>query len=139
MRIPYTKLKSKDPLSGGASLRPYLAVNFLVGFKSVRTRALLDTGADRTILNRTWAEVFGLDWKKGIEFEAYGIANISKKIYIHRNIDIEIINFPNSRKTIDLAFIESPAVNVLLGRLGFFEHFRVTFDQPHNFFEITLP
>ena len=137
MRIPYTKRKLSDPLTPTV-LRPYLDVNLIFGTRSVRTRALLDTGADRTLVNISWAKMLGINLKGGRPFQVYGIANLPTPIFIH-TIDIEVINLPKSRRTVDLGFIDSPSVNVLLGQLGFFENVSVRLEYSNRFFDVSIP
>lgn len=136
MRVPYSKVPAKHP-SRSFSLRPLLEVKLISGTRSVRTTAHVDTGADGTIVNRSWASALGIDVKKGVRSSTMGISPVGIPTFIHQ-IDIEIINLPESRRTIEVEFIESRNVNVLLGQVGFFQNYKVGFNQKENYFEIEV-
>ena len=135
MRFPYTKIPSKDP-NYPFFLRPYIP---LILFKEARQVSgivgHIDTGADEILINNAWAKALGIDWSKGIRAQTKGIAGGFEKTYLHE-IGIEINGLPNSRKLVRVALINSPNVGVLLGQIGFFDNFKVSFERFSGFFDV---
>ncbi len=64
------------------------------------------------------------------------IANLQESAYFHR---VQIYVESNWKITVTAGFMENLSVGGILGRNGFFDNFRVTFDQGVNppEFEIT--
>ena len=114
-----------------------LGVEISFGFKKVMVQGLLDTGADHTLINKQWAKVLGIDWKKGKPSFASGIIGYPAPVFLHE-IYLEVLRLPNSKKLITAGFIDSPKVSTLLGQVGFFDHFKVSFDRSNNLFEVDL-
>ncbi len=54
------------------------------------------------------------------------------------NLEIEIPNFPDSKIPLRLGFIDSSGVGALLGREGFLDNFKVTFEMYNESFDIEL-
>lgn len=136
MRFAYTKVKSKNP-HYPFFLHPLLQINLCNGTKRFLTVGHLDTGADQTLINAGIAKYLGIDWRGGKESAVVGIDGVLKKIYLH-DIGLEVPLVTSTPIKIQIGFIASPAVGILLGQLGFFEHFRVTFERYYNAFEVEL-
>lgn len=140
MRVPYTKIRSNNP-SIPFFLRPHLEILIINGMRNVRLSAQIDTGADQILINKSWASHLGIEWKKGDPSYTYGIIPPSPArptripTYIHQ-VEVEVMNLPQSRKRMPVGFINSPNVGALLGQIGFFDNFRVSFERFNNFFEI---
>ncbi|MEX0737618.1 MAG: hypothetical protein WD182_09275, partial [Bacteroidota bacterium] len=96
---------------------------------------LIDTGADHTLINKLWAKALGVEWKGGVKTSSYGISGSPNDIYLHE-VEIEIPRLSNSRRTILVGFIDSKNVGILLGQVGFFDNFKVTFQRYNNLFEV---
>lgn len=131
MVLPYTRVKTKV----GFTHRPYLTVKLALGYKSVTTRGLVDSGSDLTLINKDFGKVLEVDFSKCRIGHATGIEGGEQKTWIS-TIDLEVENFPNSLRTIEVQFIESRSVGVLLGHKGFFENFSLKFDTYMLTFEI---
>jgi len=96
-----------------------------------------DSGADYTIVSNEIAPLLGLDLRAGEKTSFCGTSGQQQDAYVHR-LDIVIQNAGNLvRYAADIAFARLPrSVAGLLGRVGFFDRFVVTFNQPKN--QITL-
>ncbi len=121
----------------GAIYRPQLPVSFhrdVYGFKCL---AVIDSGSYLTVLNKVYARKLGLLWDNGIETDILGIYGTKQKCYVHE-FEIDIIGLPDSRRTIKAGFVDLDNVDVLLGQIGFFEHYYVKFRHPEREFCIDI-
>jgi hypothetical protein len=94
-----------------------------------RFEALIDSGASRCIFHSSLGLAIGLDVKKGEVEETLGVSGQPTITYLHNvslYVSVGII------KSIQAGFTEKLPVGGLLGRLGFFEYFKITFDPSSN-------
>lgn len=138
MVVPYTKY---PPVIPGLSVtyRPILRVKFLHKLFGIRAYALIDSGADNTLLHKDYAKKLGIKWDSSTRFgKTHGIYGGDIPMYLH-DIEMEVINYPNSRVQTTVAFVDLPNVDVLLGQIGFFEHYYVKFRHSAREFDIQVP
>jgi hypothetical protein len=133
MKYSYTSTLAVDT-QGHYAKRPMIEVE-LIGKKWINGLALIDSGADCNMINIEYAEPLGI--LHGKEKEYTGIEGKQMKCFI-ANIPINVKHF-DLPISIPFAFIDSPAVDILLGQEGFFDKFRIKFEKDHNVFEITYP
>jgi hypothetical protein len=91
---------------------------------SKRFEALIDSGASRCIFHAGIGEAVGFDVTKGIEEDTIGVDGKPSRIYLHKvslYVAAQII-------TIRAGFSYELPLAGVLGRLGFFENFKITFD-----------
>ncbi len=131
MLLPYTRFKLKS----GYVHRPALSIILYYGSRSILTQGILYTGSDITLVNKAFGENFGIDFKRCKNGQAMGISGLPQKTWI-MTLDMEVSNLPKSRKTVEVEFIDSPSVGVLLGHKGFFENFVVRFETYCLMFEV---
>lgn len=116
---------------GSEISRPILVVYFIRADGQLSRESLIvDSGADVSMAPRRLCEWLQLRWDAGNPIQLYGISpreDCAVQGRIHP-VDIYISNVP-CRLTIPLCFAEADAP-FLLGRDGFFDAFRVQFDQP---------
>jgi hypothetical protein len=89
-----------------------------------RFEALIDSGASRCIFHSALGRAIGLDLTKGEIEETVGVDGIATVTYLHNislYVDTQIIK-------IRAGFTDKLPLSGLLGRSGFFEHFKITFD-----------
>jgi hypothetical protein len=98
---------------------------------------LIDSGADGILINKEWAKALGIDWQFGTSGSAGGIVGTSVPIFYH-DIEMEVEGLPQSLAKVNVGFIDSPNVGILLGQIGFFDNFKVSFERYNNFFEVDL-
>jgi len=99
------------------------------------TKGLLDSGADGILINMSFAKSLNIIAKSGHKKENVGIENKPMPVY-HHNIEMEICNLASSRISVNVGFIDSGSVGVLLGRRDFFENFKISFESYNGSFDI---
>lgn len=121
------KYKTVNRPDGTKVKAPMIPVHFS-GKENFSTIALLDSGADISAMPRPIAEILGLDLR-GKKAPAYGIGGkvdaIDTQVYITVKKGHENYNFKIPIKVI-LGNYDFP---ILLGRLGFFRYFVISFNQ----------
>jgi len=118
--------------------QPRLKVRFHRGIFAFPSLALVDSGADVTILNKRHAHRLGLHWDKGIEAPLNGICGDEERMFIYE-LEISVADLPNSRRKSLVGFVDLKNVDVLLGQIGFFEHYTVEFRHGDREFEVKIP
>jgi len=97
------------------------------GKRSPRFRAHVDSGSPYCIFKSDIGEYLGLEVEKGEESHVGGIIGGPREpIYFHK---ITLFVEDHWMVTIRAGFIRKLATHGILGRDGFFDHFRVAFDQ----------
>ncbi len=112
--------------SNGLTWEPRLDVSLAYkGFESNRIRALVDSGSVATIFDASVGERLGIPIRSGASERLQGFSKTDDTlIYFH---DVQLLVAGASVRT-KVGFCFGLPVTALLGRHGFFEHFRVTFD-----------
>jgi len=104
-----------------------------------RCSFLVDSGADVSMAGTGLADELGLDCQEGTPTRITGISPKEECIVPGwvNSVEIHILE-ARSRLVIPICFVDGD-VQFLLGRAGFFETFRVQFDQPslQTHFELT--
>jgi len=132
----FSKPWATFPEHDGEERRPALEVYFRVAHGGLHRRiAVVDSGADISMGSRALCDALGLDWKAGAAIRLRGISqreDCAVEATIHR-VDL-LIREANCEITIPFCFAAADAP-LLLGRDGFFDAFRVTFDK-HQFITV---
>jgi hypothetical protein len=89
-----------------------------------RFEALLDSGASRCLFHSNFGTAIGLDIEKGEVEETVGVSGKPTITYLHP-ISLHVMG---SIIKITAGFSDDLPLGGLLGRAGFFENFKVTFD-----------
>jgi len=113
-------------LSDGKTWEPLLEASILHdGFESRRFRAIVDSGAEVSLFEASMGAQLGLRIKDG-PMESLQVASSAggAAVYFHR----VRLNIAGHVLEIWGGFCYDLAVPALLGRHGFFENFKVTFD-----------
>lgn len=120
----YKSVKRPD---GSFVKAPLIPVTF-IGKESFDTVALIDSGADISAMPRETAEILGLNLKGELS-NAYGIGGKVSAVQTTATIRIhkghEDYRLPLPVKVI----LDNYDFPILLGRVGFFDNFVITFDQ----------
>lgn len=102
--------------------------------ESIEVRCLIDSGAGESIFNADLAQGLGLDVRSGTQHPFFGISGDPVMGYDH------LVRFRLRKDAneypITVSFVPGLNVTGLLGRGGFFEHYRVIFEQYHKRFEL---
>ena len=112
--------------SNGLTWEPRLDVSIAYrGFESNRIRALVDSGSVITIFDSSVGERLGIPIRSGPSERLQGFSRTDDTlVYFH---EVLMLVAGTSVRT-KIGFCFGLPVTALLGRHGFFEHFRVTFD-----------
>jgi hypothetical protein len=91
---------------------------------SKRFEALIDSGASRCIFHSQIGRSLGFDIESGREERTVGVSGKATTVYIH-GVGLFVCG---GIITLKVAFCEDLPIAGLLGRRGFLEQFRFTFD-----------
>lgn len=137
MVFKYKKISKHEHCS-----KPYLKISLsnLKNNRGYDIESLLDSGADNCLINSRYSELLlnedyttgKMIMSRGVEGQDGGVP-----VYFH-DLGVEIKGLTNQKLIIPFGFINSPTVNVLLGREIFFDTFKITFVQKNNYFDIEL-
>jgi hypothetical protein len=125
LKLPYKKYP--DSKTGGFFYAAALPINIALPQKnaprSKRFEAIIDSGATVCQFQSAIGRAIGLQIEQGELVETMGIAGPTK-MYMHE-ISLHI---PGGVVTTKAGFSDSLPILGLLGMVGFFEHFKITFD-----------
>jgi hypothetical protein len=134
MKFPYIKIPQKDPTKKWIS-RPLIPVIIFGPKSNIKVLALINSGADKCLFNAQIGREIGLEVEKGKPETFMGIEGGRLVAYINK-IKLQIIGIENIIE-IEAGFVDSLAVDVILGQEGFFDAFKIKFEKDHNIIEIT--
>jgi len=112
----------------GIVYRPMVPLRVVSGMGGTTVVGLVDTGADETILPDFLVRTLGIDVdrRKTAAFRGVGEQSIQG---VFGDVTLEVRQGRRSERwEATVAFISGPTV-AILGRHGFLEHFRATFDD----------
>jgi len=112
--------------------RPILSVAFFANGRKASGVALVDSGADMSLAHRTYAEKLALSSFQKTVIRGIGAVDMPCAV---ANVEISI---EGSHRTIMIpfGFVDSPLVDVILGRGTFFDTHDVLFKADRGTFEI---
>lgn len=114
--------------------RPVVEVTLYNGDKSIKGLALVDSGADKSLFNVEYAEEIGINLTNARTEDFIGIGG--RKIPCHiAEVEIQVKHLDRKCK-LEVGFIESENVSMLLGQEGFFDQHRIRFEKDHDTFEV---
>ncbi len=114
--------------------RPIIEVELFNDGDSIKGAAVIDSGADKSLFNMAYAKEIGIDLTNARKEEFIGIGGTRISCFV-TVIEIKI-QYIDEKYKIEAGFIESNAVNILLGQEGFFDQNRIRFEKDHDTFEI---
>lgn len=132
----YSKGKNDPPELPGL---PVVELVLAYGKKHFITFGLLDTGSIWTVIGTKYASALGLDYLKAPQIQIIGLGNARCIGYeIDLKLVLRVANYAwESRVAISTAVDAFPFI--LLGHVGFFDHFDVDFQTRHRHFHIVKP
>jgi len=89
-----------------------------------RFEALLDSGASRCVFHASLGSAIGLDFQRGEVEETVGVSGTPTITYLHS----VLLYVDGGIVKVRAGFTDRLPLGGLLGRKGFFENFKVTFD-----------
>ena len=134
MKYKYSVVAGQTNIDGRYTKRPVVEVEISKGNQARKFLALVDSGADQIIMPAVIAEIFGIDRNACPKRSAFGITMERSEGFVgeltfHIRQQAQSFNAP-------VVFIDTD-VPVFLGREGFFDRYRIKFEQDHDTFEIT--
>jgi len=134
MKFRYSVVSGQTNIDGRYTKRPVVEVVVSKGNHKRTFLALIDSGADQIMMPAAIAEVFGIDRDTSPKRTSLGVSMepiegfIGELTFRIKHLD-DAFDAP-------VVFIDTD-VPVLLGREGFFDRYRIKFEQDHDAFEIT--
>ncbi|OLE51529.1 MAG: hypothetical protein AUG51_22360 [Acidobacteria bacterium 13_1_20CM_3_53_8] len=127
-RFDYRKIPDYTKPSKSWVKRPLLQVTLFNGAKHQVVISLVDSGADVFLFHSSIADRLGIDMKSEKPVSIDGIASGQPiEAYFH-TVQLQVQDFPDKIE-IQVGFTESDGVDGLLGQVGFFENYKITFER----------
>ncbi len=134
MKYRYATTSGQSNVNGRNTKRPVVEVEISKGAHKRKFLALIDSGADQIMMPAAIADVFGIDRRTcptrtslGVSMEP--IDGFVSDLTLRIEHQMEDFDAP-------VIFIDTD-IPVLLGREGFFDLYRIKFEQDHDTFEIS--
>lgn len=133
MKVPYLSFRNKPTLLVPEAIRyrPYVRLRVHGSVRHRTIWAVLDTGADITVLPRALAEEIGVTILAGEKRTARGVSGEAMEI-VAGEVGLEIGDSDETHRWSSLIgfadFAHPKQQRAILGHVGFFDQFRVTFD-----------
>ena len=135
MKFPYFKLPNPDPRKKFLSV-PWIQVSIKAKDTQKKFLMLVDSGADNCILDRDVAEFLGINIYDGAYVKTGGIGE-SADIYYFNEIYINVGGEEiKTRCGFKNGYLMNGLIAGVLGRQGFFEHFKVCIDEKNKEIEL---
>ncbi len=135
MKYKYSVVSGQTDPQGRYVRRPLVEVELSREAQSRKFLGLIDSGADQIIMPAVIAEIFGIDRTACPERSMMGITMESVPGFLGE-LTFHIEHQPESFAA-PVVFLDVDDVPVLMGRDGFFDRYRIKFEQDHDTFEIT--
>lgn len=104
---------------------PFIPTKLYYGDKNVKTYGLLDSGSTLSVFRNEIAEDLGIEIHSGQEKMLQSASGLIR-VFIHP-LTVEV---DKERFNMNIGFSGELSTSFnILGREGFFEHFRITFDE----------
>jgi hypothetical protein len=134
MKYRYSVVSGLTNTDGRYTKRPIIEVE--LGHGNIRRKflALIDSGADQIMMPAAVAEAFGIEAAACPRRSSMGISMEPIDGFV-ATLSFRLKDQSGSFDA-PVVFVE-PDIPVLLGREGFFERYRIKFEQDHDTFEIT--
>lgn len=128
MRYPYQEISK-------GFFAPIVDIQIWTGGRWVKFDAYVDSGATYTIFHSNKAEILGLNFRNGRRITIRVGDGKLIPVYIHK-LPVE---FSGQKFTAIIGFSESLGVGFnLLGRISFFDRFRICFNDKEKVVDTTL-
>jgi hypothetical protein len=133
MKYKYSVVAGQTNVDGRYTKRPIVEVELSRGNQTRKFLGLIDSGADQIHMPAAIAEVFGIKREECRPWASMGISMESTQGFVGE-LTFRIKNQLESFSA-PVVFLDTD-VPVLLGREGFFDRYRIKFEQDHDTFEI---
>lgn len=134
MKYRYTTVSNQKDDHGRYVRRPLIEVEMSWGSKRNKFLGLIDSGADQIIAPAGLADAFGIDRSTCRQRSTFGITMQPVPGFVGE-LTLHLQHQPEPFKA-PVVFLDIDDVPLLLGREGFFDHYRIRFEQDHGTFEV---
>jgi hypothetical protein len=134
MKYRYSVAAGQTNTNGRYTKRPIVEIELSRGNQTRKFLALVDSGADQIHMPAAIAEVFGINRAECPRRASMGITMEHIDGFV-AELTFRIEHQTETFKA-PIVFIDTD-LPVLLGREGFFDRYRIKFEQDHDTFEIT--
>jgi len=134
MKFKYTTTMTPDT-KGRLVKRPLIELEIMGKEKNAKAFGLIDSGADTTLINIEYAKRIDLSLDSRKTKSYIGINGPSVICYLSV-VPIKVRYFAEPIN-VSVGFIDSPAVDILLGQEDFFEQFKIKLERDHDTFELS--
>jgi len=134
MKYRYSVASGQLNTDGTYTKRPIVEVEISKGSQRRKFLSLIDSGADQIIMPAAIAEVFGIDRNSCTRRSVMGVSMESIAGFV-AELTFRIQHQPEAFAA-PVVFLDTD-VPVLMGREGFFDRYRIKFEQDHDTFEIS--
>ncbi|OGI77089.1 hypothetical protein A3C57_02710 [Candidatus Nomurabacteria bacterium RIFCSPHIGHO2_02_FULL_33_12] len=121
MKFKYKRYNNK-------TLRPVIPIKLKNDNQEIGYEVLVDSGADMCLFDAEIGEAIGIDIKKGLMREVFGVGGKASFYYLHK-IKIEVSGWEYQ---IEAGFMPNVSGRImqygLVGQNGFFDNFIIKFD-----------
>jgi predicted aspartyl protease len=139
MRFPYAPYRVVPTAAApdrDVLYRPVIPVRFISPQANVAVRALLDTGADESYITEEIALLLGA---RRVSDDIATILSASGEMPVwYTSLTLEVTDFQESYKLpITVGVVSEEWLEMILGHVGFFEHFDAMFSDPDRIITLT--
>lgn len=136
MKFNYDKLPNPLDPTRPWILKPHLRVRL---FYQDPTRyadilALVDSGADLSLFHASVGRLLGIDVTQGRPIRFRGVSGTGFTVYLH-TIHLQIRG-ARGAIALEAGFTDAPIVKAILGQVGLFDAYRITFERAKERIEI---
>lgn len=135
MKFPYFKLPNADPRAKFISV-PWIPVTIKANDTEQTFLMLVDSGADNCIFDKDVADFLAINMQDGESIKTSGIGGMANVYYFDEiYVNVGGIEVKTRCGFIDGNLIDGKIAGVL-GRQGFFDYFKVCFDEKSKEIEL---
>lgn len=133
MKFDFLEIPSRDPNTPSVR-RPYIPIRILSGNNFQDLMCLVDSGADLCLFPSKIGEILGIEVESGRRERIGGIAETPIVAYVH---PVRLIVRGLSGVDVEAGFTASSGIRAgILGQIGFFDKYRITFQRSRNWVDI---
>ena len=134
MKYRYSAVAGQTNVDGRYTKRPVVEIELWNASHHRKFLALIDSGADQIMMPAAIAEAFGIDRAASARRTLLGVSMVPIEGFVaYLTIHVEHQEDPFDAPVV---FIDTD-IPILLGREGFFDQYRIKFEQDHDTFEIS--
>lgn len=134
MKFPYLKIPATAFPRTKYFYKPIIPLRLInpKNNRGVKVDALIDSGADATVFAAVFGRDIGINVRSGEKAQLSGLGGKIINVYFHE----VILEVGGNKIKSFVGFTYSRGVAAVLGQIGFFDKFRVIFDQAKGIIEV---